>query len=107
MQTITEVRDRVAANARPLIDSAIEKTGPVLASVMERAIGAVEHIDPESSNREAYFKSKEQPEASGDASVSSPQEGEGDAAQEESKAAAQPQSSDTVAVANNNQVQVL
>ena len=97
MQTITEVRDRVAANAKPLIDSAIEKTGPVLASVMERAIGAVEHIDPESSNREAYFKSQEQPEASRDASVSSPQEGmnEGDAAQEESKAAAQPQSINT------------
>ena len=103
MQTITEVRDRVAANTKPLIDSAIEKTGPVLASVMERAIGAVEHIDPESSNREAYFKSQEQPEASRDASVSSPQEGmnEGDNTQEESKAAAQPQSTNTVADANS------
>ena len=106
MQRITEVRARVAANAKPLIDSAIEKTGPMLASVMERAIGAVEHIDPEASNRESYFKSQEQPEASGDASVSSQQEGmkEDDASQqEESKAAAQPQSTmDTVAEAANS-----
>lgn len=73
MQTITEVRDRVTANAKPLLNSAIEKTGPVLTSAIQRAIGVMESIDPEASNREAYFKSpqsKEQP-AVEDAAVSS------------------------------------
>ena len=70
MQTITEVRERVTENAKPLINSAIEKTGPVLTSAIERAINVFERIDPDSSNREAYFRSQE-PNASGDASVSS------------------------------------
>jgi len=72
MQKITEVRDRVTEHFKPIINSGIEKTGPVLTSAIERAINAVECIDPEASNREAYFKSNE-PEASGEASVSSMQ----------------------------------
>lgn len=58
MQTISEVRDRVTANAKPILDTAIEKTGPVLTSAIERAIGVVERIDPEASNRDAYFKTE-------------------------------------------------
>ena len=73
MQTITEVRDRVTANAKPLLNSAIEKTGPVLTSAIQRAIGVVERIDPEASNRESYFKSQEQPDVE-DAAVSSSQQ---------------------------------
>lgn len=42
MQTITQVRDRVTANAQPLINAAIEKTAPVLTSAVERTIGVVE-----------------------------------------------------------------
>ena len=89
MQTITQVRDRVTANAKPLINAAIEKTAPVLTSAVERTIGVVEQIDPEASNREAYFRSQEA--GAGDAAVSS----QGDAApQEEIKAAAQPVSTE-------------
>ena len=87
MQTISEVRDRVTANAKPLLNTAIEKTGPVLTSAIQRAIGVVERIDPEASNREAYFKTKEQeqPAVEDAAAVSSSQHEDAAAPQEENK----------------------
>ena len=42
--------------ATPIIGAAIDKAAPVLTSAVERTIGAVERIDPEASQREAYFK---------------------------------------------------
>lgn len=61
MQTITEVRDRVTETVKPVLNTAIEKTTPVLTSAIERAIEVVERIDPEASNREAYFGSQQSP----------------------------------------------
>ena len=84
MQTITEVRDKVTANVKPVLDAAVEKSTPVLTSAIERAIGVVERIDPDASNREAYFRNQE-PAAS---AVSSSEEAKAAAAstvQEESK----------------------
>lgn len=68
MQTISEVRDKVAANGKLVLNAAVEKSTPVLASALESAIGVMERIDPDSSNREAYFRSGV-PEASGEAAA--------------------------------------
>ena len=47
MQTITEVRDRVTETVKPMLNTAVEKTAPVLTSAIEHAIGVAERIDPE------------------------------------------------------------
>jgi len=56
MQTITE---KVTSTVKPVIESAISCGTPVLTAAVEGAISAVERIDPEAKQREAYFNASE------------------------------------------------
>jgi len=78
MQTI---KDTVTSTVKPVIESAIEKGAPVLTSAMETAISAVERIDPEAQQREAYFKSAQSEEESAIAAAG--QQPDGAAAQQD------------------------
>ena len=55
-QKITEVSERITETVKPVLTSAIEKTAPILTSAIEKTIGSVERIDPDSANRDSYFR---------------------------------------------------
>lgn len=56
MESLSQAREKVSETVGPVLSSAIEKTTPVLTSAIESAIGVVEKIDPEATNREPVFK---------------------------------------------------
>ena len=81
MEKITQVRDQVVDTVGPVLNKAIEKTTPVLTTAISGAIGVVERMDPDATNREAVYGSA--PKQTGESSAAA------DAAPaEESKAAA-------------------
>ena len=56
IQSGIKAGERLTETVKPVLSSAIEKTTPLISSAIERTIGVVERIDPDSANREAYFK---------------------------------------------------
>ena len=56
IQSGIKAGERLTETVKPVLSSAIEKTTPLISSAIERTIGVVERIDPESANREAYFR---------------------------------------------------
>ena len=56
MESLNQARVKVTETVAPVINSAIERTTPVVTSTIESAIGLVERIDPDAASREAVFK---------------------------------------------------
>ena len=50
------MQQKIIETVKPVLVTAIEKTTPLLTTAIEKTIGVVEQIDPESSNRDSYFR---------------------------------------------------
>ena len=75
MEKITQVRDQVVDTVGPVLNKAIEKTTPVLTTAISGAIGVVERMDPDATNREAvYGSAPKQTEESSAAADAAPAE---------------------------------
>lgn len=50
------MQQKIIETVKPVLATAIEKTTPLLTTAIEKTIGVVEKIDPDSSNRDSYFR---------------------------------------------------